>query len=350
MIVTVVRWVATALVVAGTIAWTLSEWYLGLAGALVGLLLELTAPQAGLALGAVLFGLRVDHVIIGVGGELRSWTTANRRIVLRNIPVLASIGISGRKPGVRRRTVLTGAFAIVLCAAIMAATWLATGSAFGKGLALAATACFLVQLVPVEKAAYTSLGWFVFSLPKLAGRPLEELEARPRVGAGMDAYYRGDLDEAERICAQLATDHPDLLSVVGLKVMTTCARAKYLEALQAVVGLTGRSDLAPRELSLVMATTAGVAAFAVEAGQFPAEVGPGARVAVVFVSGGTSGPAPRAPVADSATWRGVVTSVALPPSEQVTVVSVQLAEAAAGQVAAVPVGQLSLVLVAGGGR
>jgi hypothetical protein len=90
-----VRWVVTALVVAGTIAWTLSEWYLGLAGALAGLLLELTAPQAGLGLGAVLFGLRVDHVIIGVGGELKSWTTANRRIVLRNIPVLASIGISG---------------------------------------------------------------------------------------------------------------------------------------------------------------------------------------------------------------------------------------------------------------
>lgn len=270
---TVVRWIATALVVAGTIAWTLSEWYLGLAGALVGLLLELTAPQAGLALGAVLFGLRIDHVIIGVGSELKSWTAANRRIVLRNIPVLASIGISGLKPGVRRRTVLTGAFAIVFCAAIAAATWLATGSAFGKGLALAATACFLVQLVPIEKAAYTSLGWFVFSLPKLSGRPLEELEARPRVAAGMDAYYRGDLDEAERVCAELAKDHPELLSVVGLKVVTTCARAKYLEAMQAVVALTGRSDLGSRELSLVMATTAGVAVFAVEAGQFPAEIG-----------------------------------------------------------------------------
>ena len=110
----------------------------------------------------------------------------------------------------------------------------------------------------------------------LAPRLIQEVDAdgaRPRVGAGMDAYYRGDLDEAERICAQLTKDHPDLLSVVGLKVVTTCARAKYLEALQAVVGLTGRSDLAPRELSLVMATTAGVAAFAVEAGQFPAEVG-----------------------------------------------------------------------------
>ncbi|HUQ57077.1 hypothetical protein [Lentzea sp.] len=270
---TVVRWVATALVVAGTIAWTLSGFLLGLAGAFVGLLLALTAPQAGLALGAVLFGLRITHVIIGVGGELKSWTWTNRRVVLRTIPVLATIGITGLKPGVRRRTVLTGAFAIFFCAVVVALTWLATGSAFGKGLALAATACFLLQLVPVEQPGNTSLGWFVFTLPKLSGRPLEELEARPRVLAGMDAYHRGDLDEAERIHDELVVDHPDLLTVVGLKVVTTCARERYLDALQTVIGLNGRQDLGTRELALIMATTAGVAVQAVEAGQFPAEVG-----------------------------------------------------------------------------
>lgn len=93
-----------------------------------------------------------------------------------------------------------------------------------------------------------------------------------------------------------------------------------------------------------------IVSLALKAGQFPAEVGPGARVAVVFVSGGTSGAVPRASAPESGTWRGVVTSVAMPPDEQVTVVSVQLTEAAASQVAAVPAGQLSLVLVAGGGR
>lgn len=94
-----------------------------------------------------------------------------------------------------------------------------------------------------------------------------------------------------------------------------------------------------------------IVSLALKAGQFPVEVGPGARVAVVFVSGGTSGPVPRAPAAEGGTtWSGVVTSVATPPNEQVTVVSVQLAEASASQVAAVPVGQLSLVLVAGSGR
>lgn len=93
-----------------------------------------------------------------------------------------------------------------------------------------------------------------------------------------------------------------------------------------------------------------IVSLALKTGQVPAEVRAGARVAVVMVSGGTSGPVSRIPAPEGGTWPGVVTSVATPPNEQVTVVSVQLTEAAAGQVAAVPVGQLSLVLVAGGGR
>lgn len=267
------RWVVTALVVAGTIAWTLSDFPLGLAGALIGLLLQLAAGQAGLALGAVLFGLRITHVIIGIGGELKSWTRTHQRIVLRTIPVLATIGITGLKPGVRRRTVLTGAFAITLSATVVAATWFTTGTAFGKGMALAATACLCLQLVPIERPGHTSLGWFVFALPKLTGRRLGELEARPRVLAGMDAYHRGDVDEAERIHGELVRDHPDLITVVGLEVVIKCAREKYLEALQTVLGLNGRDDIGQRELAFIMATTAGVTAQAVEAGQFPAEVG-----------------------------------------------------------------------------
>lgn len=94
-----------------------------------------------------------------------------------------------------------------------------------------------------------------------------------------------------------------------------------------------------------------IVSLALKSGQVPAEVGSGARVSVVFVSGGTNGPVPRIPAPEgSTTWPGVVTSVATPPNEQVTVVSVQLTEAAASQIAAVPVGQLSLVLMAGGGR
>ncbi|WP_157529585.1 hypothetical protein [Nocardia sp. NRRL S-836] len=269
----VVRWALAALVVAATIAWDPSGWYLGMAGAFAGLLVELTVVQAGLALGAVLFGLRITHVMIGLGSELRSWTTDQRRIVLRSIPVLASLSFTGLKPGVRRRTVLAGVTGIVVTALFVAATWLLTGSAFGKGLALASTALLLLQLWPNEKPAHTSLGWFVFSLPRLSGRPLEEMEARPLVLAGMDAYHRGDIEAAERIHAEAAQRYPELLTVIGLKVVTACAREKYLDALQTVIGLSGRTDLSQRELAFVMATVAGVAAQAVESGQFPREVG-----------------------------------------------------------------------------
>jgi hypothetical protein len=52
----------------------------------------------------------------------------------------------------------------------------------------------------------------------------------------------------------------------------------------------------------------------------------------------------------STVWPAVVTSVTSPPDQQITVISVQLGEAAAHQIAAVPAGQLSVVMVSGGGR
>ncbi|MDX8053795.1 hypothetical protein SK571_30880 [Lentzea sp. BCCO 10_0798] len=119
------------------------------------------------------------------------------------------------------------------------------------------------------------------------------------------------------------------------------------------VSLPAGALLTPHAVDSSAVPVAGqaIVSLALKSGQFPTEVGSGARVTVVIVSSGTSGPAPRIPSAEGGgTWSGVVTSVATPPNEQVTVVSVQLTEDAAGQVAAVPVGQLSLVLVAGGGR
>jgi hypothetical protein len=94
-----------------------------------------------------------------------------------------------------------------------------------------------------------------------------------------------------------------------------------------------------------------IASLSLKAGQFPPEIAPGARVSVVFVPGGAAASATGAPTADTAAaWEGVVTSVTSPPSEQAMVVSVQLSESAAREVAAIPVGQLSLVLLSGEGR
>ncbi|GAA3863402.1 hypothetical protein GCM10022243_32430 [Saccharothrix violaceirubra] len=92
-----------------------------------------------------------------------------------------------------------------------------------------------------------------------------------------------------------------------------------------------------------------IAALALKPGQFPAEVGPGARVSVVFVPG-QAGTVTSPPADGGTVWPAVVTSVTTPANDQNTVVSVQLSEAAARQVAAVPAGQLSIVMLSAGGR
>jgi len=89
--------------------------------------------------------------------------------------------------------------------------------------------------------------------------------------------------------------------------------------------------------ALVPAPGQAITALALKAGAFPPELAPGARVAVVLV-----------PSLLSAAWQATVISVTGRADEQTTVISLQLAEAAARQVAAVPAGQLSVVMLPGG--
>ncbi|MGW4115278.1 SAF domain-containing protein [Actinosynnema sp. NPDC004786] len=97
------------------------------------------------------------------------------------------------------------------------------------------------------------------------------------------------------------------------------------------------------------ATGQAIAALVLKPGQVPREVGPGARVSVVFVPG-QAGTATSPPADGGMVWPAVVTSVTTPANDQNTVVSVQLSAAAARQVAAVPAGQLSIVMLSAGGR
>lgn len=115
--------------------------------------------------------------------------------------------------------------------------------------------------------------------------------------------------------------------------------------------LTAGALLTPRSVGdpLVPGTGQAIAALALKPGQFPPEVAPGARVSVVFVPA-QSGTAASLPVEGGMVWPAVVTTVVGTPNDQTTVVSVQLTEAAARQVAAVPAGQLSVVMLAAGGR
>lgn len=94
-----------------------------------------------------------------------------------------------------------------------------------------------------------------------------------------------------------------------------------------------------------------LAALSLKAGQFPVEVSPGAHVSVVFVPGQPGSGLASPPTPDSTTvWPAVVTSVTTPPNQQITVVSVQVTQAAARQIAAVPAGQLAVVMLAGRGQ
>jgi hypothetical protein len=116
--------------------------------------------------------------------------------------------------------------------------------------------------------------------------------------------------------------------------------------------LSAGALLTPDSVGGATLPTAGqaIAALALKAGQFPPEVAVGTRVSVVFVPG-QAGTASSPPADGGMAWPAVVTGVTIPVNEQTTVVSVQLSEAAARQVASVPVGQLSIVMLStGGGR
>ena len=91
-----------------------------------------------------------------------------------------------------------------------------------------------------------------------------------------------------------------------------------------------------------------IAALALKPGQFPPDLSPGTTVLVLTAD--TPGAAPDAADARASSWTAVVTGLAARETEQTTVVSLELPEADARAVASAPSGQLTLVMVAGGGR
>jgi hypothetical protein len=122
------------------------------------------------------------------------------------------------------------------------------------------------------------------------------------------------------------------------------------------VSLPAGSLLTPTELGAAALPQPGqaITALALKPGQFPTALGPGAHVLVVLAPGSTSGGSPTSAGSPSsaqqavAVWPATVTDLAGQANDQSTVVSVQLADTAARQVAAQPSGALSLVLVSGG--
>jgi hypothetical protein len=91
----------------------------------------------------------------------------------------------------------------------------------------------------------------------------------------------------------------------------------------------------------------GVAAVGLKEGQAPAGLQPGNRVAVVEAPSSDAATGSASAAAQS--WDAVVLGVHEDSTEQTTVVTLQLAQADARAVAAAPAGQISVVIVHGGG-
>ncbi|MFC5053111.1 hypothetical protein [Saccharothrix xinjiangensis] len=261
---------------AGVVLVVLAVWRPSVAaagGAAVGWWAVLAAVQVGLLVGALVAGVRVSLVVIGVGGEVRTWTRPGRRVVLRNVPLLMSVGVTSVRGPVRVRLWCTALVASVVLVAVAGAAWWAWGSDFWRGFAVAGTAVAVNALWPRRGPGTTSVGWFLFSLPRLSGRPLEEYEATPLLNQVTDAIAVGDLDRAEALTDELVGRYPALLVSTGARVAVLSLRTRYLEALQVVSGLAGRADLGPRDMAFVMAQLAGSTVNALEVGLVPLEVG-----------------------------------------------------------------------------
>ncbi|MFF1676121.1 SAF domain-containing protein [Streptomyces sp. NPDC058256] len=91
-----------------------------------------------------------------------------------------------------------------------------------------------------------------------------------------------------------------------------------------------------------------VAAVALKVGQYPPDLQAGNHVTVVVTETGDT-------TADSASssssaWNATVTGLHLNSNEQITAVSLQMAQDDARQLAAAPSGQISVVMVSGGGQ
>ncbi|MFF4506659.1 SAF domain-containing protein [Streptomyces sp. NPDC001401] len=136
----------------------------------------------------------------------------------------------------------------------------------------------------------------------------------------------------------------------GLAFIPVSSRAKA-EGRPVAYSLPAGTPLTKNVLGEAHVPPAGqaIAAVGLKAGQFPTGVQPGNRVTVVVAP--TSGNATNSTSSSSqSAWDASVTDVRSDSTDQTTVISLQMAQADARQLAAAPAGQISVVMVHGGGR
>jgi hypothetical protein len=274
MLLSPVRAFAIATVVAiVAIEWSVSGVLAGLVGAVVGVFEGLAGLQVGMLVGAVLLGIEVHRVVIGVGPRLFEWGTKARPVVLRAIPLMLSVKVGPGRSPVRPR--LWGA---ALCSALAGVgvsvlAVLVASDAFRLGVAITCCLAVLNSLIPLRTAGSTSTGWMLLRLHRLNPRQVRQMEAAPLTARVLDAAHNGDLPSAERAAAQLAERYPDLRSAIAARIMVLEARGRYAEAMVLAVKLASQLDQEPHEAAVSFAALAGLACTTVEAGQLDSELG-----------------------------------------------------------------------------
>ncbi|MDA3628640.1 hypothetical protein OU415_24620 [Saccharopolyspora sp. WRP15-2] len=254
---------------AGTgVAGTTAAW----AGALVGVLLLPMATQLGLILGAVVFGLRVRHVIFGAMREVASWTPKRVKFTLRALPITLRAQIGPWKSPVILRCWLAGSLSAVVGVAVVAGSWVLTDSAFWRGFAIAATPLMLYKLWPQRVPLTTSTGWLLFSLPRLGGTERDEFVAAPLAARAYEALQVGKIDQAQSYADELTENYPGLNATMSCQVSVMEARGEYAPGVLTLLKhISENDDIPQRKMSYLLAGLAGLGFKAVEAGQLPAE-------------------------------------------------------------------------------
>jgi hypothetical protein len=255
---------------------SLSGTLAGLVGAVFGVLTGLAGLQVGMLLGALILGVHIDRVVIGLGPRLFEWGSAARPVVLRAVPLFLSVSVGPGKAPVRLRmwgAAVSSAIAGLAVTVLMIILAFANTLPFLDGLAITCALAVGRSLLPRKTAGATSTGWMLLRLHKLSERQVRQLEAAPLAGKAVDAAHNGDLPTAERLAAQLAEAYPELRTAIAARIVVLEAQGRYAEAMILAVKLASQLDQEPHEAAVSFAALAGIACTTVEAGQLDSELG-----------------------------------------------------------------------------
>ncbi|GAA4861069.1 hypothetical protein GCM10025787_52460 [Saccharopolyspora rosea] len=243
----------------------------GLGGALAGVIALPMVTQLGLLIGALVFGLRVRHVVFGALRRVASWRAGRTTITVRALPVTLRSEIGPWRSPVILRCWSAGLVSALAGTGAVAASWSLVGSAFGRGLSIAMTPFMLYKLLPKRAPLATSTGWLLFGLPRMPEPERTEFRAAPLAARAHEALREGDIERAESCVDALVREHPDLNATTSCRVTLLEARGEYAQAVMLLLQHVSARDAQPREMSYLLAGMAGLGFAAVEAGQLPGD-------------------------------------------------------------------------------